>query len=75
LFPFLGERVRGCTGAWTHARVRACTHRGLGHGDDRDNSGGATTGKDESRNEEERVASRVARAAKMAAAPTRSDFS
>jgi hypothetical protein len=52
LIPFLSERVRGCTSAWTQARVRACTCRGLGHGDSRDNGGVATTGKDESENKE-----------------------
>jgi hypothetical protein len=47
LIPFLSERVRGCTSAWTQARVRACTCCGLSHGDGWDNGGVATTGKDE----------------------------
>jgi hypothetical protein len=54
--------------------VHACTCRGQGHGDGQDNGGDATAGKDESWKEEERVASGVARVAKMAAAPARSDF-
>jgi hypothetical protein len=52
--------------------VRA--HRGLDHGDGRDNSGDAMTRKNERRNEEERPASGAARAAKTTTAPARSDF-
>jgi hypothetical protein len=75
LILFLSKHVRGCTGAWTQARVRACARRGLGHGDGWDNGGVATTGKDESENKEERVASGVARVMKTTSAPARSDFS
>jgi hypothetical protein len=62
-------------GVWTQARVRTCAHRGLSHGNNRDNGGVAVTGIGEMQIEEERVASGVARVSKTAAAPARSDLS
>jgi hypothetical protein len=76
LYPFPGQRVcvRRCTGAWISARVHACACRGHNHGDGRENSDEATTGKSKRQNEEERPASGAARAAKAASTPARNDI-
>jgi hypothetical protein len=55
LYPFPGERVhmRGCVGAWLRDKVRACAHRGHGHGDGLGHGNNTATGRTSGRTRKE----------------------